>query len=576
MATTTSSLVLKAAILGTALLVPSLAPAQAPGGEWREVLTFTGTASDEGFAIRSDNAGDVDGDGLDDLIIGAPFADPAGMLDAGSAYVHSGADGSVLFQFNGVDMGDQFGSAVAGMGDLDGDGMSELAVGAPFADPFAQTESGAVYVFSGATGNLMWRAQGLSQSYLLGFSIANAGDVNGDGWNDVIAGAPYASPFNRFHAGSAFVYSGLDGIILRRIDGASAQDQLGYSVDGIGDADLDGLSDVIAGAPFADANFNNAGAVYVVNANTGALHFKVQGTDRNGELGWSVAGVGDLNMDGRGDFVAGIPFADQGTIGDAGRARVFSGFKGAVIYQWTGLFQGDKLGYTVDGPGDVNGDSFGDILVATPFAKVNGLSNAGRVELYSGFDNRLLQSWGGTQTNDFLGLAVDSAGDLDGDGFMEVAIGSSEVDVSGNPDIGQVWVYAYNPFLYPTDYAVSSSAGGSVTYNLDFPASEAGFQYQLLGSHAGYGPSTLGTLTIPLTQDGVFNLILSQSYPPGLVSGGTGTLDPNGDGAITIRIPVGGLSRYIASYFYFAVASLDTTTTTYRLSSGGMPLRIRM
>ena len=167
------------------------------------------------------DAGDVNGDGISDILMGAPEASPGGMNGAGSAYVYSGADFSLLHQFDGLTPNGAFATSVSGAGDIDGDGFADLLIGAPTENPNGATDAGSAYVFSGLTGVLLSQLDGALANDQLGYSVAAAGDLNQDGYDDVFIGAPFANPWGRVDAGSATIV-GLEPYIAASTHSISA------------------------------------------------------------------------------------------------------------------------------------------------------------------------------------------------------------------------------------------------------------------------------------------------------------------------------------------------------------------
>ena len=251
-------------------------------------LTIQGAAAGDGSGVSVSGAGDVNGDGIDDLIIGAHCADPNGRHYAGASYVVFGtdqgfpatidlaSDADLIIQ--GAAAYDFSGCSVSGAGDVDGDGIDDLIIGAIRADPNGRDDAGASYVVFGsdetsrrATIDLADPAngadliiQGAAAYDHSGGSVSGAGDVNGDGIDDLIIGARGADPNGRVYAGASYVVFGSDQGFPATIDlasdadliiqGAAALDFSGYSVSGAGDVDGDGIDDLIIGAPCADPN----------------------------------------------------------------------------------------------------------------------------------------------------------------------------------------------------------------------------------------------------------------------------------------------------------------------------------
>ena len=282
------------------------------------LFTFDGGGSpSEMFGASVSDAGDVNGDGFDDLIVGA-FGNANNGPDSGNARVFSGVDGSVLYNFYGDSILDRLGESVSGAGDVNGDGFDDLIVGVPFDDPNGGN-SGSARVFSGADGSILYSFDGDSAGKFFGVSVSGAGDVNGDGFADLIVGA--ATDFdNGSDSGSARVFSGVNGAVLYNFDGDSAGDRFGTSVSGAGDVNDDGFDDLIVGAPNDDNNGSRSGSARVFSGVDGSVLYTFDGDSGDHNFGISVSGAGDVNGDGVADFIVG---ANSGGANNGGYARLF-------------------------------------------------------------------------------------------------------------------------------------------------------------------------------------------------------------------------------------------------------------
>jgi hypothetical protein len=258
-------------------------------------------------------------------MVGAPGNDPNGDTDTGSAYVYSGKDGSLLYEFSGDSEGDNFGRSVSGAGDVNRDGYADVIVGAVWNDPDNKGNAGSAYVYSGKDGSVLYTFHGDSEIDLFGHSVSGAGDVNGDGYADIIVGAPWNDPDSKENAGSAYVYSVKDGSVLRTFHGDSEGDWFGHSVSGAGDVNGDGYADVIVGAWRDDPdNRGNAGSTYVYSGKDGSVLYTFHGDSEIDLFGYSVSGAGDINGDGYADVIVGAHWNDPDNKEYAGSAYVFA------------------------------------------------------------------------------------------------------------------------------------------------------------------------------------------------------------------------------------------------------------
>ena len=362
-----------------ALLVMGCLVVAVPARAQTTLYTFNGDSVGDFFGVSVSGAGDVNGDGFADLIVGAAQDDNNGA-DAGSARVLSGLNGSVLYTFNGDSPFDFFGVSVSGAGDVDGDGYADLIVGARGDDNNGE-RSGSARVFSGLDGSILYTFDGDSAADTFGASVSGAGDVNGDGFADLIVGAAQDDN-NGFSSGSARVFSGLDGSILFTFDGDSAIDLFGISVSGAGDVDGDGFADLIVGARRDDNNGDSSGSARVFSGADGSVLYTFNGDSPFDFFGGSVSGAGDVDGDGFADLIVGAHLDDNnGT--DSGSARVFSGFDGSVLYTFDGDSAFDQFGVSVSGAGDVNADGFADLIVGAFQDDHNG-TDSGSARVISG------------------------------------------------------------------------------------------------------------------------------------------------------------------------------------------------
>ena len=225
------------------------------------LVTFNGDSANDNFGRSASGAGDVNGDGIADLIVGAVNDDNNGF-DSGSAQVLSGFDGSLLHSFDEHSANDQLGVSVSGAGDVNGDGFADLIIGLADGAAFngnAGPFSGTAQVRSGSDGSLLHSFATDSTVDRFGWAVSGAGDVNGDGLADLIVGARYDDQ-NGERSGSARVFSGSDGGVLHTFDDSAAGDWFGYSVSGAGDVNGDGFADLIVGAYRDDNNGGDSGS----------------------------------------------------------------------------------------------------------------------------------------------------------------------------------------------------------------------------------------------------------------------------------------------------------------------------
>ncbi len=328
---------------------------------------------------------DLDGDGRGDFLV----SEQIGLLE--QVRVHSGADGSLLYSLTSpVETSGGFGEAMAGLGDLNGDGASEVLIGAERDNVGRGADAGRAYVYSGASGTLLYSlvSPNKTKAGHFGSAVARVPDVNGDGMDDILVGAAMEST-QRHGSGRAYLFSGRNGALLREFDPPAPKKfgRFGVAVAGLGDLDGDGSGDVAVGAPFEDTPAGvDAGRAYVFSGATGILlHvFESPNGELNGDFGVSVARVPDLDDDGADDLILGADREDPGSSpNDAGRAYVYSGASGVLLMTLASPNErsGGFFGFAVSGMEDINGDSRGDLLVGAFF---DGADSAGRAYIFSG------------------------------------------------------------------------------------------------------------------------------------------------------------------------------------------------
>jgi FG-GAP repeat len=384
--------------------------------------------------------GDLDGDGVPEIAAGAPQDD----FVTGSAYVYSAATGAIDLELHPIEIRGLFGGSLASITDIDGDGVPDLIVGAPYTTRPEAYGVGSVLVFSGASGNLLYNFLGTEGGTYMGWSVAGLGDLDGDGIPEIAIGTPYASVGGNIGVGNVAVRSGATGDLIYLYEGQAVGDFLGWSVAGIGDLDGDGIPDVLLGAPNASpSGLAQAGTLEVRSGGTGEVLYRIDGTESAGYFGKSLASVGDIDGDGIDDFIVGAPGASPGGRSQAGSAFLFSGVDGRLLDRFDGSGAFDEFGASVAGGGDVDGDGVGDIAIGSPSASPGGLVAAGTAFVFSGATQQLLFRMNGQSPGDSLGRSVAIIGDLTGKGRASVAFGAPYVSPNGIDGAGSVYVWSY-------------------------------------------------------------------------------------------------------------------------------------
>ena len=536
------------------ILCPNPSPPQIVGGQFQEIHQWQGELNGDYFGNAVADAGDVNGDGVADILVGASEAEVGGLGGSGKAYVYSGTDGSLIHDWSGPHGNARMGNAVSTAGDVNGDGFDDVIVGIYNAASAGNTKAGRVVVYSGVDGSTILRWDGTSADEYFGSAVAGGRDFDGDLIPDLVVGSANADPSGGSNrTGFVNVYSGATGALIYQIPGESNGDQFGREIAMLDDVDSDGVADLLIGAPLADlpAGGSNAGAAYVYSGASGTQLFRMDGEAVGDGFASSVSSAGDMNADGVPDLIVGSPWASAGGMNAAGAAYAHSGVDGSLLFQWNGEASGDVMGKAVSGATDIDQDGHADVLVGAYGTDTLGKSNRGSVYLYSGADGSKLWQWQGDKAAAQLGWALSLVGDLDDDGRKELIMSASS---DGPANEGMVYVQGFNPFLYADIDELSYLTGGTVEFSVDFPDSTSGYDYRILVSPKGTGPSHFG-IDIPLNGGQITENSYYGIYPVPTYSDMHGTLDADGNGTASITLPPTFHSNILGTYYFAAIAS---------------------
>jgi len=384
--------------------------------EWR------GEGAGDQFGWIARNIGDVDGDGVNDVTTSAPSRNTGGR-DAGKVYVYSTRTGKLLWIRSG-DGGDQLGLGVEAAGDVNRDGVPDVVAGAPGA--------GKAYVFSGKDGETLLTFTGESKDDSLGRHVSDAGDVNDDGYADVVIGAP-ANDAGGTDAGRAYVYSGKDGAILLTLTGVAPGDHFGSTSAG---AVRQGTAWIVIGA--ANAGPQHTGRTYVYRGLTDEPAFVIDSDSTGTQLGaMFVSVVGDVDHDDTADIYA-SDWLNRAKGRMTGRVYVYSGRTGRPLYTLTGEAAGDGFGIGPADAGDVNRDGHDDLVIGA-WQHKGAAPSGGKIYVYSGKDGTLLRAITGKVDGETLGFDATGMGDVDGDGVPDLLVTSAWSAVNGTKS-GRMYV----------------------------------------------------------------------------------------------------------------------------------------
>jgi len=377
------------------------------------LYTKNGDLANDRLSTCVRSAGDVNNDGRPDWVVGAP--EDANVFASGEGYarVFSGANGSTLYTFHGTQTSDRFGTSVDGAGDVNNDGFADIVVGAPLVSLFGNNR-GQMKVYSGANGSVLWTFDGSVNLDKLGYLVVGVGDVNNDGRPDILS-ASREAPGGGTQRGNVKIYSGLNGTILHNINGTSNNQRLGLAATGMGDVNGDNRAD------FALSGLT--GGVKVYSGATGAILYSIPTPLSTDIFGASLGSVASLTGDAIPDLLIGA--TQDGNIFQQGPGYVHlhNGQTGAFVRAYLGSTVGDRFGCSVADAGDLNGDGTTEVMIGAD--QFNNVFR-GYVRVFDGVTSVALHTFEGLADGDRFGYSIDGLGNLDGLPGLELGMGSPE------------------------------------------------------------------------------------------------------------------------------------------------------
>ena len=461
--------------------------------------------SGAGAGVSVAGGADVDGDQIADWIVGEyQWVDANGDF-VGRARVLSGADGSIIGEHTGTKNFGQLGRQVCMLGDVDGDQRAEYAISEDLADAGGNSRAGQVKFYRGSDGGEYFTINGQQDFEQLGEVLRPAGSFDRNGVPAVIIASVGWKDVNQNAVGQVKVVRG-DGLTLATVQGSRANIRYGASCAAVADLNGDGFGEILVGAPFDSTLGNRGGYAELVSGSNGAF-IKGWFGFANDQLGWSVTGLGDINQSGASDYAIGIPGR-----GPDGMVDVIDGGAHNTIHLLDGQdpnegTPGAFFGHSMTSVGDVTGDGIEDLAIgANNGRRFN--STVGTLSLYSTDNGALHSRIYGRNNGDGLGQSVAMGGDMNGDGLGDVVVGDF---LLGNGGGAYVWA-GKELFLHCThdSIAVGNSprlrVGGGMLGSWAglFLASLNGVplpQLMLTGSFDGTGGQTW-TETVPPSLQG--------------------------------------------------------------------------
>jgi hypothetical protein len=404
-------------------LLPTPADFEHPFVEDVKILReWDGETTGDQFGWIARNIGDVDGDGVPDVVTSAPTSSKGGAK-AGRIYVYSPKSGKLLWTADGQ-AGDELGTGVEGAGDVNHDGVPDVVAGSP--------NGGYARLYSGRYGKVIRTLKAERKTDSFGQHTSGVGDVNHDGYADVMIGAPTNGVGGK-EAGRAYVYSGKDGSILLTLTGERAGDHFGSTVGGRTDARGFFL---IVGAPVAGPSKH--GVTYVYDSLKTTPKFRIESDETGNALGGMFVSVpGDMDGDSVPDIYA-SDWSNTAKGPSTGRVYVHSGKDGHRLLTLTGEGPGEGFGTSPSNAGDVDGDGYADLIVGA-WQYGGAAASGGRAYLYSGKDGHLIRTYTCRIPGDTFGFDSVTMGDIDADGTVDFLITSGWSGIHGNHS-GRVFI----------------------------------------------------------------------------------------------------------------------------------------